>query len=132
MTLSDTARLFVEKFRSVFTNVGIPIRPDHPTPALEVTRMALALDMVPFLCYLLVLTGGVNWLVTAIRLTATPLACESGSGELAIPDSLGWVDTKLQLATYYAVGAASAVLMALLPIGYSIRKGEPIITCERV
>lgn len=82
--------------------------------------------------YLLTLVGGVNWLVTGVRLAFPE---ESGSGEqhaTLIPDALSWGGEMFQIVVYYAVGISSLSLFFLALSGHWLRKGEPLISCERV
>tara|TARA_B100000787_G_scaffold91472_1_gene67586 strand:+ start:3427 stop:3726 length:300 start_codon:yes stop_codon:yes gene_type:complete len=82
--------------------------------------------------YLLTLVGGVNWLVTGVRLL---YPAESGSGEQTltlIPDALSWGGETFQIAVYYLVGVSSVCLFLLSLYGYWLRKGEALVSCERV
>ena len=83
--------------------------------------------------YLLTLVGGVNWLVTGVRLAFTE--DESSSGEAhatLIPDALSWGGGMFQIIVYYVVGISSLSLLFLTMSGYWLRKGEPLLSCERV
>lgn len=94
--------------------------------------MSTAVATISSAFYLLTLIGGVNWLVTGVRLSFPP---EHGSGEAnltLIPDALSWGGESFQLAIYYIVGASSLALFVLSISGWWIRKGEPLISCERI
>lgn len=88
--------------------------------------------------YLLTLIGGVNWLVTGVRLSfPADVANETSSGETnatvtLIPDALSWGGESFQIITYYLVGFSGLALLLLAFTGFWVRRGEPLIACERV
>lgn len=88
--------------------------------------------------YLVTLIGGVNWLVTGVRLTfPADAVIETASGEanataILIPDALSWGGESFQIVTYYLVGFSGLALLLLSLNGFWVRRGEPLIACERV
>ena len=93
-----------------------------------------ALGFLSSLFYLLTLIGGVNWLVTAVRLTMSTSESVSGNTTTVevVPDALSWGGDTVQLVIYYTVGASSVSLFFLTCAGYWVRKGEALISCERI
>ena len=90
-------------------------------------------NMLSSAFYLLTLIGGVNWLVTGMRL-AYP-ETESGSGvntTLTIPDALSWGGESFQMVVYFLVGLSSVSLLLLTFSGFWVRRGDALISCERV
>lgn len=108
----------------------VAARPRRPDPMASTT-----VSMLVTLLYVINITGGINWLVTAIRTTSEPVRydLDVGSGESAlIPDAIDWSTREVQLTVHYLVGISSTVLLLLMPLGFSVRAGEPLVVCERV
>lgn len=99
------------------------------------------LNMIASLYYTLVLVGGVNWLVTGIRLLSEDNVLECSMKDfnmsmnvttksLQVPDALSWADENFQIAIYLLVGMSSCILLVSTLMGYWVREGEPLVVCE--
>ena len=77
--------------------------------------------------YVLLLVGGLNWLVTGVRLTID----ETGDNLITepLPDLLSWGGELFQIVIYLSVGAASLLLLLLTTMGFWLRKGDGCVLC---
>lgn len=85
------------------------------------------------LYYLLVIVGGVNWLVVGARLLfdeSLPVCSGNSTAHYLVPDALEWAGETAQIVVYYVVGISSLLLLVWGVLGHWIRKGEPLITCD--
>lgn len=86
--------------------------------------------------YVILLVGGLNWLVVGARLVLDPNAstCELGSGDASptflVPDALSMLGETVQIVVYYLVGACALLLLVFGVLGHWIRPGMGLITID--
>lgn len=87
-----------------------------------------ATTLLANVAYVLVLVGGLNWLVCATRLTVD----EYGANEYkAVPDAFEWTGEVAQICIYYLVGCADLTLLAAACRGLWVRQepGAALVSC---